>query len=79
MGKSQEKNCLPFPPTPGQMAQDAEVLSGLPGDGRVTEEQAGFCGKAVTNLITYQFIFGLPSFRPGFLLSLALVPLGLHP
>lgn len=60
------------------MAQDAEVLSGLPGDGRVTEKQAGFCYKAVTNLI-YQFIFGLPSFRPGFLLSLILVPLGLHP
>lgn len=30
---------------------------------RETEKHAGFCCKAVTNLIMYQFIFGLPSFR----------------
>lgn len=65
-GKSQEQKHLPFLPTPGQMAQDAVGLCGLPRDRLGDGETGWVCGKAVTHLITSQFILGLPSFRPGF-------------
>lgn len=50
MGKSKQKNFLPFPPMPAIMAQDTVAHCGLPGDMEGAEEQVGFCYEAMTCL-----------------------------
>lgn len=65
MGKSKQKNFLPFPPMLGIMAQDTVAHCGLPGD------MEGDWGTGWVLLWSYDLssnvviLFGLPSFWPG--------------